>query len=274
MRAATKEAAPAAAPRRWRPRISLGKLFTWAVLVWLFVPIAGMIAFSFNDISGRQNVSWQGFTLKWYGQAFAYPDLNQALINTLVVGVSTMVISGITGSLLGLAMGRYRFRGQQISNLVMFAAISAPEVVIGAALLSLFLTINMTTGLLTVIIAHVMFTVSFVAITVRARVMTMDPRIEEAARDLGADSWTTFRLVTFPMLFPAIMAGGLLSFALSVDDFIITTFVSGELSTFPLWIWGSTRIGIPPQVNVMGTLIFVVGVVLTVINVVLARRRS
>src|SRR5690606_26135491 len=127
----------------------------------------------------------------------------------------------------------------------------------------LFLTINMTTGLLTVIIAHVMFTVSFVAITVRARVMTMDPRIEEAARDLGADSWTTFRLVTFPMLFPAIMAGGLLSCALSVDDFIITTFVSGELSTFPLWIWGSTRIGIPPQVNVMGTLIFVVGVVLT-----------
>ncbi|MEY9214011.1 ABC transporter permease [Thermobifida halotolerans] len=263
-----------AAPRRWRPRISLGKLFTWAVLVWLFVPIVGMIAFSFNDISGRQNVTWQGFTLKWYGQAFAYPDLNQALLNTLVIGCSTMLVSGIAGSLLGLAMGRYRFRGQQVSNLVMFAAISAPEVVIGAALLSLFLTVNLTTGLATVIIAHVMFTVSFVAITVRARVMTLDPKIEEAARDLGADSWTTFRLVTFPMLFPAIMAGGLLSFALSVDDFIITTFVSGDLSTFPLWIWGATRVGIPPQVNVMGTLIFVVGVLLTITNVVLARRRS
>ena len=271
--ATKKHTAAAAAPRR-RFRISFGKLFTWAVLVWLFVPIAGMIAFSFNDISGRQNVTWQGFTLKWYGQAFVYPDLNEALLNTLVIGVATMLIAGLTGSLLGLAMGRYRFRGQQASNLVMFAAISAPEVVIGAALLSLFLTLNLTTGLVTVIIAHVMFSISFVAITVRARVMTMDPRIEEAARDLGADSWTTFRLVTFPMLFPAIMAGGLLSFALSVDDFIITTFVSGDLTTFPLWIWGSTRVGIPPQVNVMGTLIFTVGVLLAVANVVLARRRS
>ncbi|GAA3978436.1 ABC transporter permease [Thermobifida alba] len=271
--ATKKHTAAAAAPRR-RFRISFGKLFTWAVLVWLFVPIAGMIAFSFNDISGRQNVTWQGFTLKWYGQAFVYPDLNEALLNTLVIGVATMLIAGLTGSLLGLAMGRYRFRGQRASNLVMFAAISAPEVVIGAALLSLFLTLNLTTGLVTVIIAHVMFSISFVAITVRARVMTMDPRIEEAARDLGADSWTTFRLVTFPMLFPAIMAGGLLSFALSVDDFIITTFVSGDLTTFPLWIWGSTRVGIPPQVNVMGTLIFTVGVLLAVANVVLARRRS
>src|SRR5690606_10831170 len=261
--ATKKHTAAAAAPRR-RFRISFGKLFTWAVLVWLFVPIAGMIALSFNDISGRQNVTWQGLTLKWYGQAFVYPDLNSALLNTLVIGVATMLIAGLTGSLLGLAMGRYRFRGQRASNLVMFAAISAPEVVIGAALLSLFLTLNLTTGLVTVIIAHVMFSISFVAITVRARVMTMDPRIEEAARDLGADSWTTFRLVTFPMLFPAIMAGGLLSFALSVDDFIITTFVSGDLTTFPLWIWGSTRVGIPPQVNVMGTLIFTVGVLLAV----------
>src|SRR5690606_12598044 len=116
------------------------------LLVWLFVPIAGMIAFSFNDISGRQNVTWQGFTLKWYGQAFVYPDLNEALLNTLVIGVATMLIAGLTGSLLGLAMGRYRFRGQRASNLVMFAAISAPEVVIGAALLSLFLTLNLTTG--------------------------------------------------------------------------------------------------------------------------------
>ncbi len=129
---ATKHTAAAAAPRR-RFRISFGKLFTWAVLVWLFVPIAGMIAFSFNDISGRQNVTWQGFTLKWYGQAFVYPDLNEALLNTLVIGVATMLIAGLTGSLLGLAMGRYRFRGQRASNLVMFAAISAPEVVIGAA---------------------------------------------------------------------------------------------------------------------------------------------
>ena len=130
--------------RQRRPRITLGKVFTWAVLVWLFLPIAGMIAFSFNDISGRHNVTWQGFTLKWYGKAFVYPDLNQALFNTLLIGFATMLIAGITGTLLGLAMGRYRFRGQQASNLVMFAAISAPEVVIGASLLSLFIALNLT----------------------------------------------------------------------------------------------------------------------------------
>ncbi|GLU47505.1 ABC transporter permease [Nocardiopsis ansamitocini] len=262
---------PAARAARGRRGVNWGKWFTWAVLGWLFLPIAGMIAFSFNDIAGRQNVTWQGFTLKWYGQAFAYSDLNDALINTLSIGVLTMLIAGGIGSLLGLALGRHRFRGQGVSNLVMFAAISAPEVVIGAALLSLFLTLNLTTGFVTILIAHVMFTVSFVAITVRARVMTLDSKLEEAARDLGADAWTTFRLVTFPMLLPAIMAGGLLAMALSVDDFIITTFVSGDTTTFPLWIWGSTRVGIPPQVNVMGTLIFAFGVLLALVNVLLAR---
>ncbi|PSK98590.1 spermidine/putrescine transport system permease protein [Murinocardiopsis flavida] len=260
----------ARAPRR---RPDLGKWFTWAALAWLFAPIAGMVVFSFNDIQGRQNVTWQGFTLKWYGQAFAYADLNQALLNTLALGVLTMLIAGTIGSLLGLALGRHRFRGRGTTNLVMFAAIAAPEVVLGAALLSLFLTVNVTTGFTTTLIAHVMFTLSFVAITVRARVLTLDPALEEAARDLGAGPWETFRLVTFPLLLPAIMAGGLLALALSVDDFIITTFVSGDTTTFPLWIWGATRVGIPPQVNVMGALIFGLGVLLAACNVLLARRR-
>jgi spermidine/putrescine transport system permease protein len=132
---------------------------------------------------------------------------------------------------------------------------------------------GVTTGYWTTVVAHVMFCVSFVAITVRARVITLDPQLEEAARDLGAGPWTTFRLVTLPMLFPAVMAGGLLAFALSIDDYIITTFVSGDVTTFPLWIWGTTRVGIPPQVNVMGTLLFLVGVILAVANVVMARRR-
>lgn len=265
-----ERAAPARRPRR---RPDWGKWFTWAVLAWLFAPIAAMVAFSFNDIQGRQNVTWQGFTLKWYGEAFAYSDLNQALLNTLAIGVLTMLIAGTIGSLLGLALGRYRFRGQGATNLVMFAAIAAPEVVLGAALLSLFLTVNLTTGFATILFAHVMFTLSFVAITVRARVLTLDPALEEAARDLGAGTWATFRLVTFPLLLPAIMAGGLLALALSVDDFIITTFVSGDTTTFPLWIWGATRVGIPPQVNVMGALVFGIGVLLAVSNVLLARRR-
>ncbi|GAA3745977.1 spermidine/putrescine transport system permease protein [Spinactinospora alkalitolerans] len=268
----TGPAADTAPARRERRRTDWGKWFTWVVMAWLFLPIAGMIAFSFNDISGRQNVTWQGFTLKWYGDAFAYRDLNTALFNTVAIGLLTMLIAGVVGSLLGLAIGRYRFRGQGVTNLVMFAAISAPEVVMGASLLSLFLTMNISAGFVTILIAHVMFTISFVAITVRARVITLDPKLEEAARDLGAGPWTTFRLVTFPMLLPAIMAGGLLALALSVDDFIITSFVSGDTTTFPLWIWGATRVGIPPQVNVMGTLIFTVGVLLAVINVVVARR--
>jgi spermidine/putrescine transport system permease protein len=264
---------PAPATRRPRRRIDWGKYFTWTVLAWLFAPIVFMIAFSFNDVSGRHNVAWQGFTFKWYGQAFAYRDLTQALLNSVAIAVLTMVIAGITGSLLGLALGRHRFRGKQVTNLVMFAAISAPEVVLGAALLSLFLLLDISTGFLTIVLAHVMFTIAFVAITVRARVITLDRSLEEAARDLGADAWTAFRLVTLPLLLPAIMAGGLLAFALSIDDFIITSFVSGEVTTFPLWIWGATRVGIPPQVNVMGTLLFAVGVLLAVVNVIVARRR-
>jgi spermidine/putrescine transport system permease protein len=263
----------ASGPGRRRRRIDWGKYFTWAVLGWLFVPIAFMVAFSFNDIRGRHNVSWQGFTFKWYGQAFAHSDLTQALLYSLAIAVLTMVIAGVIGSLLGFALGKHLFRGKETTNLVMFAAISAPEVVLGAALLSLFLLAGLPTGFWTILIAHVMFTISFVAITVRARVLTLDPKLEEAARDLGATAWTAFRLVTLPMLMPAIMAGGLLAFALSIDDYIITSFVSGDVTTFPLWIWGSTRVGIPPQVNVMGTLIFAFGVLLAVLNVIMARRR-
>ncbi|GAA4940159.1 ABC transporter permease [Streptomonospora halophila] len=257
-----------------RLRPDWGKYFTWGVLCWLFAPIVFMVVFSFNDIKGRHNVTWEGFTLRWYSDAFAYPDLNVALLNTVTIAVLTMLIAGFLGTLLGLALGRYRFLGQSATNLVMFSAISAPEVVLGASLLSMFLTMNIAVGYWTILIAHVMFSVSFVAITVRARVLTMDPGIEEAARDLGASPLTTFRLVTLPLLVPAITSGGLIAFALSVDDYIITSFVSGSTQTFPLWIWGATRVGIPPQVNVMGTLIFGVGVLLAVGNMVLARRRS
>ncbi|GAB3737837.1 ABC transporter permease [Nocardiopsis nanhaiensis] len=268
-----REGAARSARARPRRRVDWGRLYTWAVLAWLFLPIMFMIAFSFNNPAGRHNITWQGFTLRWYENAFAYPDLNSAVLNSVSIALLTMFIAGGLGTLLGLALGRFRFRGKQLTNLVMFSAISAPEVVLGAALLSMFLMVNVTTGYWTTVIAHVMFSVSFVAITVRARVITLDPSLEEAARDLGASPFTTFRLVTLPMLFPAIMAGGLLAFALSIDDYIITTFVSGDVTTFPLWIWGSTRVGIPPQVNVMGTLLFGIGLVMAVVNIVMTHRR-
>ncbi|MCC5574971.1 ABC transporter permease [Microtetraspora sp. AC03309] len=249
------------------------QIYTWLVIAWLVVPIAVMILFGFNDTKGRYNTSFQGFTLKWYGKLFEIGDLTEALVNSLLIAVLTMVIAGVLGSLIGLALGRYRFRGAGAMNVMMFAAISCAEIVMGASLLSLFVTLAVPLGFWTIVISHVMFSISFVAITVRARVMTLDASLEEAARDLGAGTWTTFRLVTLPMIFPGVMAGSMLAFALSIDDFVITNFNSGGKVTFPLWIWGATRVGIPPQVNVMGTLIFAVGLLIAVGNAVVARRR-
>ncbi|MFF4778819.1 ABC transporter permease [Microtetraspora fusca] len=249
------------------------QLYTWLVIAWLIVPIAVMILFGFNDTKGRYNTTFQGFTLKWYGKLFEIGDLTTALVNSLLIAVLTMLIAGVLGSLIGLALGRYRFRGSGTMNIVMFAAISCAEIVMGASLLSLFVTLAVPLGFWTIVISHVMFSISFVAITVRARVMTLDASLEEAARDLGAGTWTTFRLVTLPMIFPGVMAGSMLAFALSIDDFVITNFNSGGTVTFPLWIWGSTRVGIPPQVNVMGTLIFAAGLLIALGNALMARRR-
>jgi spermidine/putrescine transport system permease protein len=263
-----------AAPKRrgrWADRLLYG--YTWLIIVWLCLPIAVMIAFGFNNTKGRLNLTWQGFTFKWYGQLFSVPDLTTALVNSLTIALIATLGSAVLGTLIGLALGRYRFRGQGALNLVQFAAISAPETVMGASLLSFFVQLNVGRGYWTIVVAHIMFSLSFVAVTVRSRVLTLDPAIDEAARDLGATGWTAFRLVTLPMIFPAVLAGGLLAFALSIDDFIITSFNSGSTLTFPLWIWGAQKNGLPPQVNVMGTLIFVAGVLLAVGNALLARRR-
>jgi spermidine/putrescine transport system permease protein len=268
--------APAPGGRRrrrpWRGRLLT--IYTWLVIVWLCLPIAVMILFGFNDTRGRYNNTWQGFTFKWYGRLFEIQDLTNAMRNSLVIALLTLLIAGGIGTMVGLALGRYRFRGAGATNLVMFAAISSPEIVMGASLLSLFVTMSVPLGFVTILIAHVMFSVSFVAVTVRARVMTLDPALEEAARDLGAGTWATFRYVTFPMIFPGVLAGGLLAFALSIDDFVITSFNAGGTMTFPLWIWGATKVGLPPQVNVMGTLIFTGGVVLAIGTAMAGRRRS
>ncbi|WP_163510791.1 ABC transporter permease [Fodinicola acaciae] len=250
------------------------RVWTWVVLAWLFVPVAGMIVFGFNDTRGKFNNTWQGFTLHWYRDVFAIPDLTISLLNSLTIALLTAIFAGALGTLIGLALARYRFRGAGILDTVMFAAIAAPEVVMGASLLSMFLNLDIPRGYLTILISHIMFSLSFVAITVRARAATLDPSLEEAARDLGAGPWETFRLVTLPMILPGIMSGALLAFALSIDDFIITSFNAGSTETFPLWIWGATRVGLPPQVNVMGTLIFVFGVVLAIGGALFSRRRA
>ena len=191
-----------------------------------------------------------------------------------MIAVIATLGSVVLGTGIGIALGKYRFRGSGSLNLVMFAAISAPEIVLGAALLSFFVTLGTGFGYSTIIIAHIMFSLSFVAVVVRARVLTLDPSMEEAAKDLGASAWTTFWRVTFPIIFPAILSGGLLAFVLSIDDFVVTSFTNGSVQTFPLWIYGSSKLGMPPQVNVVGTLIFALGIVVAVTNVVMSRRRE
>jgi spermidine/putrescine transport system permease protein len=269
--------APSRGRRRGRRRLGDRLLFawTWLIIVWLALPIAVMIMFSFNNPHGRYNFTWVGFTLKWYGpHLLDYPSLTTAMKNTLIVAAAATVISVVLGTLVGLALGKYRFRGVGAANLVQFAAISAPEIVLASSLLSFFVTMNVQLGLKTIIVAHVMFCLSFVAVTVRSRVLTLDRSMEEAARDLGAGPWTTFRLVTLPLIFPGVLAGALLAFAISIDDFVVTSFVSGNTQTFPLWIWSATRNGLPPQVDVLGTLIFTFGVLLAVGSALFNRRGS
>jgi spermidine/putrescine transport system permease protein len=273
MTATLQREAPAVSRRRRLTGGGLLYTYTWVIIGWLVLPVLVMIAFGFNDTAGRYNQTWDGFTVKWYSRVFELDDLTQALVISLVVAVVTMLVAGALGTGIGFALGRYRFRGSGTVNLILFATMSAPELVMGASLLTLFVSLGVGLGVVTITIAHIMFSISFVAVVVRSRVLTLDRSIEEAAADLGATPWTTFWRITFPTILPAVMSGMLLAFALSIDDFVVTNFTAGTTVTFPLWIWGATRVGLPPQVNVMGTLIFMVGVLIAVVSSVRARPR-
>ncbi|ABW09490.1 binding-protein-dependent transport systems inner membrane component [Parafrankia sp. EAN1pec] len=181
--------------------------------------------------------------------------------------------STVLGMMIGISLGKHRFRGRAGVEFLLFSSISAPEVVLGASLLSLFITLGVPRGYLTILIAHAMFNISYVAVVVRARLAGFDTSVEEAARDLGAGPWTTFRLVTLPMIAPGVLSAALLAFALSIDEYVITTFNAGSTLTFPLWVFGATRAGVPPQVNVLATIIFISGVTLALLNAVVLRRR-
>jgi spermidine/putrescine transport system permease protein len=268
----TEPVAPPVVPKR--RRLTGGGVlytYTWVIIAWLVLPVFIMIAFGFNDTKGRYNQSWEGFTFKWYARVFALDELTRALVISLLVAIVTMFVAGALGTGIGYALGRYRFRGSGAVNLILFATMSAPELVMGASLLTLFVSLGVGLGVVTITIAHIMFSISFVAVVVRARVLTLDRSIEEAAADLGASPWTTFWRITFPIILPAVSSGMLLAFALSIDDFVVTNFTAGTTVTFPLWIWGATRVGLPPQVNVMGTLIFATGVLIAVVSSVRAR---
>jgi spermidine/putrescine transport system permease protein len=226
-------------------------------IVYMLIPIAVIIAFSFNDPSGKFNFTWQGFTFEHWKNAFGIPELTDALVKSIELAALTTVIATALGTLIALALVRHQFFGRRAANVLIVIPMATPEVVIGAALLSMFVYFNVATGFTTLLIAHVMFSISFVVITVRSRLIGFDRRLEEAARDLGANAVTTFRLITLPLIAPGILGGGLLAFALSIDDFVISNFNSGTTVTFPLYIFGAAQRGIPVEVNVIATILFV-----------------
>jgi spermidine/putrescine transport system permease protein len=272
----------AAARVRIRPRRSVWAfvrehlLTAYAALAfaYLMLPIAVVVAFSFNDPAGRFNYTWQGFTLEHWRNWDGVPGLADAMSLSLQIAAISAVAATALGTLIALALVRYGFRGRGTTNLLVFLPMSTPEIVLGASLLALFITMQVPTGFTTIVVAHIMFNVSYVVVTVKARLVGFDRHLEEAAMDLGATPWTTFRRVTLPLIAPGILAAGLLAFALSVDDFVITYFNSGSEVTFPLFVWGAARVGAPPQVNVLGTAIFVVALGLMLVNILVQTRRS
>jgi spermidine/putrescine transport system permease protein len=247
-------------------------VYSALALIYLLFPIAIIIWFSFNDTHSRFNFVWQGWTLKHWKDPFQVPGLLDALKVSIQVAAISTVVATALGPAMALAMVRYEFRGRAPLNFFVFLPLSTPEIVLGAALLSLFLSVGINTGFTTIVIAHVMFNISFVVVTVRSRLIGFDRSLEEAAQDLGANAWQTFVRVTLPLIAPGVLAAGLLAFALSIDDFVITNFNSGATVTYPLFIWGAARVSIPPEVNIVATMIFVFTVTIAILTVVQQRR--
>jgi len=272
----TAPPAPGPHKERRKKRSWILPTYTGVIIAYLFIPILVMIMFGFNEPAGRYNFQWEGFTTKWYNpdRLLEFEDLNEAVKNSLLIGVISTFVSTVFGSLIALALTRHRFRGRAGLNLGLFLPMASPEVVLGVALLALFVSLNVNTGFVTIVISHVMFCISYVVVTVKARTSGFDRSLEDAAKDLGADPWTTFWTVTFPLIFPGILAASLLAFALSVDDYVITSFNAGGTVTIPLWVYGASRIGVPPQVNVMGTLLFGIGVIYVLVSIFRGRRQG
>ena len=243
------------------------------VLIYMLAPIAVIAVFSFNDPTGKFNFEWVGFTTEYWANAFANEEINNSLLLSIRLAFFTSLGATILGTLIALALVRYDFGGRKAANLLIVIPIATPEVVIGAALLSLFVYASAALGFTTLLIAHIMFSISFAVIVVRSRLIGFDRRLEEAAADLGASPLTTFFKVTLPLLLPGIAGALMLTFALSIDDFVISNFNAGSEVTFPLYIFGANQRGIPVQVNVIATMLFIVAVI-AIVFVILQQRRA
>jgi spermidine/putrescine transport system permease protein len=276
-KAPSPTAAPAPSTPPYRPSVAK-RVQLWlaghfvmlsaiAVLLYLFLPVAYTFVFSFND-HGKTNIVWQGFTWEHWQDPCGVAGACESLVTSLQVGVISTLVATVLGTLMALAMVRYRFRGKAASNLLIFVPMATPEIVMGAALLTIFVqgftNIGISLGFSTITFAHIMFCLSFVVVTVRARIQSLDPRIEEAAQDLYASPMQTFWKVTFPLILPGIAGAAMLAFSLSFDDFIITNFVSGNEATFPKFVYVASRRGIPAEANVIGFSMFVIAVLLVV----------
>jgi len=257
-----------------RARRRVLDVYALLALGYLFLPIGVVIAFSFNNPLGRFNYTWQGFTFKNWLHPFNYPGLSSAIKVSIEIALLSSLVATLLGTLIALALVRYRFRGSATTNLLIFIPMTTPEIVMGASLLTLFLNWKIPQGFGTILIAHIAFNISYVVVTVRARLVGFDRHLEEAAMDLGANEFVTFFRVTLPLIAPGILAAGLLAFALSIDDFVITYFNAGTTTTFPLFVWGAARVAVPPQINVIGTAIFAIAVGGMLANILIQNRRA
>jgi spermidine/putrescine transport system permease protein len=227
------------------------------VVVYLLIPIVVIFVFSFNNPTGRYNYTWVGFTFEHWAHAFSREELTDALLTSLKLAFLATAISTIIGTMMALALVRHKFFGRRAANFLIVIPMATPEVVMGAALLSFFLLVGwFSLGFQTLLIAHIMFCISFVVVVVRSRLIGFDRNLEEAAKDLGASPFHTFRLITLPLIMPGIFGGAMLAFALSIDDFVISNFNSGTTVTFPLYIYGAAQRGIPVEVNVIAMILF------------------
>jgi spermidine/putrescine transport system permease protein len=254
-------------------------VYSLLFFLYLMLPIAVVIAFSFNHPTGRFNYTWRGFTWDNWLHWNAVPGIQSSITLSLEIALFASVVATALGTLIALALVRHGFRGRGLTNLIIFVPLATPEIVLGASLATLFLHstsygLRIPFGFWTILIAHIMFCISFAVVTVKARLIGFDRHLEEAAMDLGANEWVTFVKVTLPLIAPAILAALLLCFAISVDDFVVTYFNAGNQVTFPIFVWGAARVATPPQINVIGTAIFGIAVTLMLVNVLIQNRRA
>jgi spermidine/putrescine transport system permease protein len=272
-RSSSRRSTPAAIGRFVKRHVLT--LYSALFFAYLMLPIVVVAVFSFNNPPGKFNYTWYGFTWDNWRYWNGVPGIESAIVLSLEIALIASLIATALGTMIALALVRYTFRTRAATNILIFLPLSTPEIVLGASLLTLFLHFTFVTfGFWTILIAHVMFCISFAVVTVKARLIGFDRHLEEAAMDLGANEWKTFQKVTFPMIMPAILAAYLLCFAISVDDFVVTYFNAGSSVTFPIYVWGAARIGAPPQVNVIGTAIFVIAISAALANVLVQARRA